>query len=132
MSDRMPGVPMFSEAELDLASDNYESQEFLVEGLQQAFVMSKMTLDDLAFELDMSKSEAQSWIDGDVDLHLSQLRHLANAIDAKVSYRVHPLRTRYEERVHVLARGFDWESDGSWGGDDGRNVRGLMAGTRGQ
>lgn len=56
--------------------------------LHRAFTMSPLTLLELAQELELSEEGARSWIDGDVDLRLSDLRHLANAIGAHVTHQV--------------------------------------------
>jgi ribosome-binding protein aMBF1 (putative translation factor) len=113
MNDATQDGPLFTEDQLNLAADNYEAQETLVDGLRRAYEMSGMTRDDLARELELSAADAQAWIEGDVDLHLSQLRHLANAIDAKVTYKVSALRTKYKRKLHGFESTWtptDWDS----------------------
>lgn len=102
MNETTQSGPLFTEDQLNLASDNYEAQEALVDGLRRAYSMSGMSHEDLASELELSVTEAEAWIGGDVDLHLSQLRHLANAIDAKVTYRVAGLRNTYKHQLHAI------------------------------
>lgn len=71
-----------------LASSNYEAQESLMRQLHAAFTASKLTLPDLAAKLELPEDEARSWIDGEVDLRLSELRQLANAIGVHIEYGV--------------------------------------------
>jgi len=92
----------FSERRIDLAASNYEAQLWLVNKLQEAFVMSGRTKEDLADELGLSMAETDAWLDGEIDLTLAELRHLANSVDAKVSYNVGPLKTRYIEKFADL------------------------------
>ncbi|WIB69768.1 hypothetical protein [Curtobacterium sp. MCBD17_026] len=108
--NEMHDGPLFTEEQLNLASDNYDAQEVLVEDLRRAFVMSRMTHEELASELELSVPDAEAWVSGEVDLHLSQLRHLANAVDAKVTYKVSALRTRYKRELHALEAFDAWQT----------------------
>lgn len=94
----------FTEEQIALAGENYESQERLFDSLRSAFSMSEISIEDLADELEISLEDAQGWIDGEFDLTLSQLRHLANAIDAHVRYQVEPLNTLYADRFEHMVR----------------------------
>ena len=69
------------------ASSNYEAQESLMHQLHTALTANQLTLTDVAQKLELSEDEARSWIDGDVDLRLSELRQLANAIGVRIEYR---------------------------------------------
>lgn len=103
----------FSDDQIALASSNYEAQEWLVRELHRAFKMSQLTLAELAQELELSEEEAQAWIDGDVDLRLSDLRHFANAIDAHVTYRVAAVKTKYIERFSGMTGAGMWQESHS-------------------
>lgn len=93
----------FTDDQIALAASNYELQEALFVHLRRAFEMSGLGIDGLAEELEITVEEAQAWIDGETDLRLAEVRHLANAIDAQVAYRVSPIRTTYGERFQRLA-----------------------------
>lgn len=87
-----------SEDHIELAAMNYEAQENLFVRLQEAFRMSELSIEEVADELGLGSEEAQDWLYGEVNLTLSQLRQLANAIDAHVTYRAGALRTKYVNR----------------------------------
>lgn len=105
----------FDDDRIELAAANYESQESLVAAIKSAFGMCEMSIVDLASELELDVPVAQAWIDGEVDLTLSELRHLANAVDAHVSYTVRGVRTRYRERFVEMTAAAVWEqTDDLW------------------
>lgn len=97
----------FSEGQVRLATANYESQEWLTRELHGAFLTSGMTVRELASELDLPPEVAKAWLSGDVDLSLSDLRHLATAMDAHVTYRVESAVNRMPEWIAALA-GESW------------------------
>lgn len=97
----------FSDDEVRLATMNYESQEWLTRELFNAYELSGMTTRDLARDLEMDASTVEYWLSGDADLSLSDLRHLATALDAHVTYSVEPL-------VHRLPRWIDDISNALW------------------
>ena len=99
----------FTDEQIALASSNYESQEWLIRELNTAFIMSGRTIEELAADLGMATDEAQAWLDGEMDLTLSELRQLANSVDAHVTYRVGPLRTRYVEKFVEMHSGEQWQ-----------------------
>jgi hypothetical protein len=94
----------FSENEVRLATINYEAQEWLSRELHAAFLMSGLTLTDLARELEMDEELTAEWIEGDYDLSL------ANALDAHVSYRVIPIYNRVGEWLSNMERDI-WQSE---------------------
>lgn len=98
----------FSDAAIRLASSNYEAQESLFNRLLESFRMSGLEFSDVANELGISVEEAQDWLMGEVDLSLSELRQLANTIDAKVSYKVGALHTSYANRLQEMVNKSDW------------------------
>jgi|GEM_PF-5667873 hypothetical protein len=104
----MTGNQPFSDEQIALAASNYEAQVWLVGALKRAFKMSGLSIEDLALELDLDLETATGWIHGDVDLTLSELRHLANAVDAKVAYRVEPIRNRYVGRFKDISERTEW------------------------
>ena len=112
MTDSNANVP-FSDDEIALAASNYEAQEWLVRALGDAFVMSELTIEQLADELGLSVEEAQDWLYGEVDLTLSELRQLANAIDAHVTYRVGAIKTKYVERFASMSNRH-WKNGPEW------------------
>jgi len=89
----------FNEPAINLAADNYEAQERLLADVRRALEIRRISIDDLATELELSVEEASAWVDGEVDLRLSQVRHLANAIDAHITYRVGAIKTHYAGRM---------------------------------
>lgn len=99
---------MFTEASIQLASSNYESQEDLFLHLRRAFQMSRLDYSDIADELGISNAEVRDWLEGEVNLSLADLRQLANAVDAHITYRVAPLRTSYAERLAAIASSRQW------------------------
>jgi len=103
MTDVHAGTP-FTEEQVALAASNYEAQEWLLRALREAFVMSGLSLQDLASELDLSSEDAEAWINGEMDLTLSELRQLANVVDAHVTYRVNPVHTKYVDRFERISK----------------------------
>lgn len=93
----------FSDGQVRLATANYESQEWLTRELHGAFLTSGMTVRELADELELTPDEAASWLSGDVNLSLADLRHLATAMDAHVTYRVESAVNRMPEWIATLA-----------------------------
>ncbi|PVZ94742.1 hypothetical protein DDQ50_13780 [Amnibacterium flavum] len=75
--------------------------------------MSGRSVGELADELGVSVADAKSWIDGGNDLTLSELRQLANAVDAHVTYKVSPLRTRHRRMFDDLEDFTGWV-DTNW------------------
>lgn len=109
----------FSDEQIALAASNYEAQEHLIRELRNAFQMSRLTLEELADELELSTEDALAWISGEVDLTLSELRHLANAVDAQVTYRVGALRTMYASRIAEVQSNAPWlETEPFWASTD--------------
>lgn len=105
----------FSDAKIQLASGNYEAQEHFFARLFDAFKMSGLKYEDVADELGVSVSDAQEWLMGEVDLSLSELRQLANTIDAKVSYKVGALHTTYASRLPEMVKRTNWvEKNDDW------------------
>lgn len=107
----------FSQSELLLATENYESQEALLFRLRQAFAASEMGVEDLAGLLEVSSEEAEDWISGDVDLHLSELRYLANALDAKITWNVKCAYTSYPQRFQNMHDAGLWQNVPEWAWD---------------
>lgn len=103
-------VPLhpFADGELRLATLNYESQEWLTRALHEAFQLSSLSIEDLARQLEISVDEAREWISGDFDLTMSELRQLANAIDARVTYRVDTMYNRMDEWIRQVET-FAWQ-----------------------
>lgn len=93
----------FSDGQVRLATANYESQEWLTRELHGAFLTSGMTVNKLAEELELSTEVAIAWLSGDVDLSMSDLRHLATAMDAHVTYRVESAVNRMPEWIAALS-----------------------------
>ncbi|MBF4578908.1 helix-turn-helix transcriptional regulator [Frigoribacterium sp. VKM Ac-2530] len=104
----------FSQSELLLAAENYESQEALLTRLRQAFLASEMAVEDLAALLEVEPQEAADWISGDVDLHLSELRYLANALDAKITWNVKCAYTTYPQRFQKMHDAGLWQEMPGW------------------
>ncbi|ROR81145.1 hypothetical protein SAMN06295974_0370 [Plantibacter flavus] len=103
----------FGTAEIALAAENYEAQEHLLSEIRRALEIRGITIRELAEELELPEDEALSWVDGDVDLRLSQLRYLANAIDAHITYRVGAIKTHFKHRMPTesdLWKASSWES----------------------
>lgn len=100
-----PEMPLhpFSEGEVRLATINYEAQEWLTRELHAAFQMSGLTVDQLAELLEIEVDVARDWLSGNVDLAMSELRHLATALDAYVTYRVEPIVNRLPEWISTLS-----------------------------
>jgi hypothetical protein len=104
----------FSAGEVALAGANYESQEWLTRELHSAAQMSGTTPERLAELLEITVDEATSWISGDFDLTMSELRHLATALDCHVTYKVDPLVNRLPEWLDSLS-GAGWQQyDQQW------------------
>lgn len=97
----------FSDDEVRLATINYEAQEWLTRELHSAFQMSGLSVEELATALDLPIETARQWLSGDVDLSMSDLRHLATALDAHVTYRVEPVVNRLPQWIASL-------DDASW------------------
>jgi len=106
---------LFSDDRVRLAAGNYEAQEWLFREIHKAYRMSDATIEDVAHELDLTPEEAQDWIDGEVDLTLTELRQLANAVDAKIKYQVQAMRTLYVDRLQSIHSGPGWSSPNLWG-----------------
>lgn len=114
MSVNNEGTRRFTSAEISLSASNYTAQTQLVTDLRAAFAMRDMSVEALATELDLTAEDAQAWLDGEVDLSLTELRYLANAIDARVSYHVVPMTTRHLDRIARLDPGDDWHAGEAW------------------
>ncbi|MBM7504210.1 hypothetical protein ACFPER_12035 [Agromyces aurantiacus] len=106
---------VFDDEKIALAASNYEAQEWLVRELGKAFQMSRLSVEELASELELEPTEAREWLDGEVDLTLTELRHLANAIDAHVTYRVGALKTLYSDRLREVESDAPWIATAPWG-----------------
>ena len=102
----------FTEGEIRLATVNYEAQEWLTRELFTAYEMSGLSEKELARLLELDVPTVQDWLSGDVDLTMSELRHLATALDAHVTYRVEPIVNRLPEWVKGLS-GIGWEKSGN-------------------
>lgn len=113
MTDQMSHA--FDAAAVHLAAENYEAQEDLLAQLRRALEMRQISIPDLARELELSEEETLSWVEGEVDLRLSQIRYLANAIDAHVTYRVGAIKTHYKHRMPAES---DLWRDSSWEASD--------------
>lgn len=110
---------IFSDGEIRLATSNYEAQEWLTRELHSAFLVSGMNVSDLARSLDLSLEEAEEWLSGDRDLTMSELRHLATAIDAHVTFHVEAGVNRVPEWLASLD-GVAWASGNAWSVSSGR------------
>lgn len=112
-----PHGHVFSDAEVRLSAGNYAAQTRLASQLQEAFRRREMDLETLASELDLSVEEASDWVSGNFDLTLTELRYLANAIDAEVTYKVTPMKTRWLEQLRRLEPNDLWH-DSEWSIED--------------
>lgn len=109
MVDTNDVLHAFEDDEVRLARINYESQEWLTRELHSAFLMRGFSVRELADLLDLDVSTAEDWVSGNVDLSMSELRHLATALDAHVTYRVEPIVNRLPRWISAL-------NDDAWAG----------------
>lgn len=109
MSHAMNDMVPFSDEQIALAASNYEAQEALLDQLRRALSSRGMSVEQLAAELELPEEDAQDWIDGEVDLTLSELRQLANAVDVRLSYSVSPIATVWRERFAEIAETLPWK-----------------------
>lgn len=120
MTTRSATAPTYSEEQIALAALNYENQEWLIRRLHEAFVSSERNAETAASELGISVEEFASWLAGEVDLTVSELRQLANTVDAVVSYRVGALKVRYADKFDEMQNHPQWKQS-NWSNLDVRS-----------
>jgi len=74
-----------SDADIERASRNYENQERLFAQIRDTTWISAA---EIADDLGTTVEEAQSALNGERDLTLTELRYLANAAGLTIAYRV--------------------------------------------
>lgn len=78
----------FSKRQIEVASKNYENQVELIETLYNIYLQSGQTNSELAEKLEITESETEEWLHGEVDMGISQLTKLANALGFVIEYEV--------------------------------------------
>ncbi|MCW2287053.1 hypothetical protein EDF60_1704 [Leucobacter luti] len=112
---------VFGEHRIAVAAENFESQEQLFAAIRRALTRSGRTSAEVSKELGLSGAELIDWISGDIDLALSELRQLANAVDAKIIYTVSPARAAWLQSLGSFESNASlWiDDDSEWGSLDG-------------
>jgi hypothetical protein len=99
--DLIEGSP-FTSAQIQVASKNYEAQVDLLDQLQAVFDESEITLTEFAENLGLSEEEAEAVLAGAVDLTLTELRYIANALEVVIDYHVRPASRTVESLTAEL------------------------------
>ena len=81
---------MYTDAEVETASRNYEAQIRLIEDLREFRVIRGISVQMVADDLGTSVAEVEAFEAAEVAATLTEIRYYANAVGVVIDYRVKP------------------------------------------